>query len=69
MISFIDFLSESPDPFKKLGLVKIKLLRKDGSVEKHHIDPKKSIQDFISKQKHADKIHSKSPIVDHDVEL
>lgn len=69
MLSFIDFCVESRDPIKSLGLVKVKLLRKDGSVEKHSVNPKKSVKDFLDKQKQADKIHSKSPIVDHDVEL
>lgn len=69
MLSFIDFCFESQDPVKNLGLVKVKLLRKNGTVEKHVVDPQKSIKDFLDKQKQADKIHFKSPIVGHDIEL
>ena len=69
MLSFIDFCIESPDPRKDLGLVRVKLLRKDGSVDVHYRDPKKSIKDFLEKTKKHEKDTSKSPIVDHDVEI
>lgn len=69
MKSFLEFCMESPDPIRDLGLVKLKLHRKDGSSETHSVDPKKSVFDFLAKIKKDEKASSKSPIIGHDLKV